>query len=230
MWDVCGAVSVSKRHRNMYLSYLSLRRSHRRRLLQLLLYSCTTSSAHSPSLPLTSTFVDPLPWVCFSLSTSSLPFSIHLPFIASLMWWCRVIWGSRLRGKGMGWEWIERVERKAEQRGKGEAAAGGRRSWGDDENSAPPPHPHPPVTSLSAHPSPSLVKEMVNGKLKEMLQREGGIKVPFFAIKYPPVPFGDKLKSHFWLKSLLPRLQQVQDHCRKTAASTKDVSFYDYTV
>lgn len=75
------------------------------------------------SLSLTPAFVDPPPW-----HSAPPPFSpplspsIHLPLIFSLMWWCRVIWGSRLRGKGRGWEWLSRGEKIKRKKKKGAAA------------------------------------------------------------------------------------------------------------
>lgn len=86
----------------------------------------------------------PLPLlICFPefvfLSPPPLFPSLSIFLSSSLMWWCRVIWGSRLRGKGMGWEWIERVERKRQSREEREKQQqGGRRSCGDDDNPPPP--------------------------------------------------------------------------------------------
>ena len=66
----------------------------------------------SSSLSLTSAFVDLPPWYS---TPPPLSHSIHLPLIFSLMWWCRVIWGSRLRGKGRGWAWLSEEKRERER-------------------------------------------------------------------------------------------------------------------
>lgn len=90
-------------------------------------------------LPLFSIFLTLILRPVFSPSLWPLPLLIHLPdtllhllspllsppsipLIFSLMWWCRVIWGSRLRGKGRGWEWLSRGEKIKRKKKKGAAA------------------------------------------------------------------------------------------------------------
>lgn len=74
-------------------------------------FPSVTPSSHS----LTSTFAD-RPLLDSPTPTSPPSLSIHLPLIFSLMWWCRVIWGSCLRGRGRRWV-RQSVEKKRSSSG-----------------------------------------------------------------------------------------------------------------
>lgn len=62
----------------------------------------------------------------------SLSLSIHLPLIFSLMWWCEVIWGSCLRGRGRKWvrqSGEKHIERKKKEKRKKQGVVAGDGLW-----------------------------------------------------------------------------------------------------